>query len=515
MFRYIATLPPSNLAIANGSVTIEQNSFILNDGGLPIYYQFHLICTDFADYCNQKNVKGDKNFILLTIHTKDNPVTANVLASNFTSFMNVFNSSNQIKNFNLQITGQKEATFSSVKEASVYIRQYFSERSSNFLNMITTIKITAKRTFTWFITPFTDTQEKSPPNNFIFSLKGAHNINSPEFEEFKSLIPHSIILINYRFSLSAPFKFIKHLLKLNVIFENHSVDPQKTKHTKSPAQSSKEADEDENLTPKKDFEFDPNWDWKEFIKKKDYKGFIRDMNEKKRIERELLQKNKTLPSDINKNFQTTQKPDKIDKQRLVYVAQKAAISKNVPIDTMDEILNELDTQIAHLTQFESKANKEFEELGMLYSYYVKKKKKATEKYEEKRREYGKVHKELENKLTVKRDEKIGFDDDVDFTIEILNEEIETIQKDINYLKVAFSDEDQKEDIEKEDNEKDDEKEKEEEEEEEEEEIEEIEVIEEEEEESNENGQPQELNKDDLEGNEEKEDLKEEEIANND
>ena len=160
------------------------------------------------------------------------------------------------------------------------------------------------------------------------------------------------------------------------------MDPQKPKHTKSAPQSPKQADdEEENLTPKKDFEFDLDWDWKEFIKKKDFKGFIRDMNEKKRIERELLQQNKSLPADFDKSFQTTKKPSRIDKQRLVYVAQKASLAKNVPIDVMDEILNELDTQIAHLTQFESKANKEFEELGMLYSYYVKKKKKANEKYE--------------------------------------------------------------------------------------------------------------------------------------
>ena len=175
MFRYIATIPPSNLAISNGSVTIEQNSFIINSDGLPIYYQFHLICTDFADYCNQKNIKSGKNFILLTIHTAGNPITANVLASNFSAIMNPFVQVNQIKNFNIKISEQNDASFSSVKDASAYIRQYFSSKS---LKVMTTVKIEANQKFSWFIIPFTDTQDKNPANNFIHGLKGVKNANS-------------------------------------------------------------------------------------------------------------------------------------------------------------------------------------------------------------------------------------------------------------------------------------------------------------------------------------------------
>lgn len=438
MFRYIATIPPSNLAISNGSVTIEQNSFILNSDGLPIYYQFHLICTDFADYCNSKNIRGGKNYILLTIHTSGNPITANVLASNFSSFMSQYAQVNQISEFDIQISDQEDCSFSSVKEATTYIRQYFSQKAQN-LKTITTIKILSKQNFTWFIFPFTDTQEKTAANNFIMGIKGSPNANSPEFDDFKSLIPHSVILINYRFSLTEPFKFIKHLLKLNVNFENHSMDSQKSKITKSLVPSSpKDTEEDEKMSNRsKEFEFDATWDWKEFIKKKDFKGSIRDMNEKKRIERELAQNHMSSPANLSKTFQPTKKPDRIDKQRLVYVAQKAAVSKNIPVDTMDEILNELDKQLKRSIQFETKASKEYKELGMLYSYYVKKKKKVEKDFEAKRQEYAHVHQEFENKQTIKRDEKIGFDDDVDFTIELLKEEIEAAQKEIEYLKTAF------------------------------------------------------------------------------
>ena len=113
------------------------------------------------------------------------------------------------------------------------------------MSTITTVKVAAKGSFTWFIIPFTDTQEKSSPNNFIFGLKGAQNTDSPEFNEFKSLLPHSTVFVNYRFSLTSPIKFIKHLLKLNTNFENHSMDPQKPKHTKSAPQSPKQADDEE------------------------------------------------------------------------------------------------------------------------------------------------------------------------------------------------------------------------------------------------------------------------------
>ncbi|OHS96201.1 hypothetical protein TRFO_10146 [Tritrichomonas foetus] len=170
----------------------------------------------------------------------------------------------------------------------------------------------------------------------------------------------------------------------------------------------KAAKEEKVVTQIKNIEIEDNWNWKEFILEKKKKGH----KKKKPV---------------------------VDKQRLVYVAQKAASAINTKKETMEEILNVMDEQIQNSVQFERNAYKRVDDLNFEFKNMTKEKNRVVAIYNQKRQEYLKIHKENDNRDIVKRDEKIGFDDDVDFTIEILESEIEAAQKEIEYLKTAFED----------------------------------------------------------------------------
>lgn len=450
MFRYIATIPSKDIAKNTQNVTIDRNSVFLAESSSPVHYQFDCICTDFNDYINTKTIKAEKSYVLVTLSTDDNPVTTNVVVKNMKKIISVFSTVNSNPKIQLQIgVDAKPATFPSIHAALETIRQTNdTNKQGQNAKPITVIKLSTDPFFLWIIVPYTVDQDNSPSANFLSAVRGLQ-VDSPEYEVYKEHFFRSVIIINYHLSFYAPFKFIKHLFKLSEFFSTVIPSKQPSKTPPPPAAKKvKSHDEDHDASPHstKPVVFDTKWDWEEFIRKKDFKGSIAERNEKKRIEREreIRRQHPYLPQSTFQQRTPVKKPKRskqlIDREKLVYVAQRAADASNVPVDTMDAILNELDTQISILTQYETRSTKEYEDLEMLQNHYETQIKKAKEKYENKKREYDRIHKERENKIQIKRDEKIGFDDDVDFTIELLQEEIHAVKNEIKYLNAAFGNE---------------------------------------------------------------------------
>ena len=424
-FNHVATVPSEDLAVNQAATTVEENCIFSADpddpSKTPLHYEFDLICSDFADYF--KNLKKLKKYVFVTFHTQEFKITENIIIQDIKQFTAVYMKLNLLPSVKVQIgsNGNQSTPVSckTPKKVAQTVAE-FLENTQFQENNCLIIKFLNNPTFSWFIVQFSMVNDHSSSAQFIEALKGNKNVESPDYKAYQELSKNNKrIVVNFMFTVKSSYKLKKNLLKLIEHFGGKSSLPQNRSRA-----GALDEDEKEKYQPQ-EINFGEDFDWEEFIR---IKSFI-------------------MKTDKSKDKGETKKKVKkieINKQKLVFVAQKAANSVDCSPEIMQKIIAELDKQISVSKQFEEKANQNMDNLDFEYEEMKKEKDELTKQYDKKRKEYLRLHKQNEEREIIKRDEKIGFDDDVDFTIEMLENEIENATKEINYIKTAFEDLDKSE-----------------------------------------------------------------------
>jgi hypothetical protein len=143
-------------------------------------------------------------------------------------------------------------------------------------------------------------------------------------------------------------------------------------------------------------------------------------------------------SDLQEIQRTAGPPD-VDPHRLVYAAQKAADAPDVSQDVLVEIDAELEKQLTRSRNFKSGASKKIQKYDEDYRESKELLADLVERKAETRKNY--LQKKIgafANKFQ-ETDDDIGRPDDLDFTICLLETEIDTVTKELDYIKAVLGD----------------------------------------------------------------------------
>lgn len=174
------------------------------------------------------------------------------------------------------------------------------------------------------------------------------------------------------------------------------------------------------------------WDWKAFLhinteKKKD----------DERQNKAMINKRKGKVQEIQERKKCEHDKLILYKERLIHIAQKASFAPDIGEDTLREILAELDRQLETsrnekpvIDKRTAESNKKKEEMSKEEAKLAKKHKNVRQLYLEEKSTRSFEEKLMQNDL-------MGSDEDIDSTIEIMQMEIDAVQKEVDYLKLVF------------------------------------------------------------------------------
>jgi hypothetical protein len=168
-----------------------------------------------------------------------------------------------------------------------------------------------------------------------------------------------------------------------------------------------------------------HWAWKEFVFRPEVNTTHLKMTIKSKRALEEIRLAAGLPE--------------VDQHRLVYAAHKAADAPDVSQEVLLEIEAELDKQLTRAKNFKSGASKkvqrydeDYKETKALLAHLVDKKAEARKNYLQKKTGA------FANKFQ-ETDDDIGRPDDMDFTIHLLEMEIDAVTKELDYIKAVLGD----------------------------------------------------------------------------
>lgn len=130
----------------------------------------------------------------------------------------------------------------------------------------------------------------------------------------------------------------------------------------------------------------------------------------------------------------------VDNTRLILEAQRMACNPNATEKEIDEVLSELDNQIAKGEAFKKEASSRTERLTGERKLMREEVEKQTKKKEAVRKQYLKIHNKNDQNSRNQRCESIGDEEDYDIACQCLKLEVEQLIKDVDFLRAAFGEE---------------------------------------------------------------------------
>lgn len=134
----------------------------------------------------------------------------------------------------------------------------------------------------------------------------------------------------------------------------------------------------------------------------------------------------------------------IDNTRLILEAQRMACNPDATEKEINEVLNELDNQIAKGEAFRKEASARTERLTGERKLMREEVEKQTKKKDIVRKQYLKIHSKNKRNSRAQKCESIGDEDDYDIAYQCLQTEVEQLKKDVEFLRVAFGEEEDEE-----------------------------------------------------------------------
>lgn len=130
----------------------------------------------------------------------------------------------------------------------------------------------------------------------------------------------------------------------------------------------------------------------------------------------------------------------VDNTRLILEAQRMACNPNATEKEINEVLNELDNQIAKGEAFRKEASERTERLTGERKLMREEVEKQTKKKDAIRKQYLKIHNKNDQNSRAQRCESIGDELDYDVAYQCLKLEVEQLNKDVDFLRTAFGEE---------------------------------------------------------------------------
>ena len=123
----------------------------------------------------------------------------------------------------------------------------------------------------------------------------------------------------------------------------------------------------------------------------------------------------------------------IDNQRLVFEAQKAACTPNMTAEELQEIMDQIDEQIALANDFKEQVSKSVVQYNDELKLLKDDEANLAKKENDKRKLYLKLHKENSVKGSIKKTNPIEDVEDYNIAIQILETEVQKAEADVNFL----------------------------------------------------------------------------------
>ena len=410
MLSFIATVPDEELGSSDETTTVNSNSILLadptNPDKAPEHYQFDRVSGISRPLTLQAN--GTKNELCITVFTKETPVDKSTVAADLESLIGGWMRAHPRTNSLEFQCGFVFAEKSHLEIANITTPQGLAPflENASFEDCV----FVAKCPFFGYIALPSYGNSASSNMRFLESMRD----NGATKSEVMRLITacvfmYELIVVNYRFSPHGDASDKKSLLELSGFLESvveKGIRAKKRQEAPSPRASF--AVEDDAMARQC---VGPDWTWRAAASARDSKtGYV-----------------------------------KLDVQRLIYTAQRAADAPDVSGKTITEISQELDKQIGYALKFEEKATAKIEQLQSDYQYMKKAHEKLLAKKKETRLKYLKMKNNRQFEEKQKMREIIGSEgDDIDTTILVLELEIDAAKRDIEYLRAAFGEEGEEE-----------------------------------------------------------------------
>lgn len=127
----------------------------------------------------------------------------------------------------------------------------------------------------------------------------------------------------------------------------------------------------------------------------------------------------------------------VDKTRLIYEAQQAAFSKDVTGKDLEDLLAEVNKQIAAGERFKIESDPKMKEMTKLRQGLRIEEKELTERQKKLRQEYLEAKNAAAMATRQIQYDSIGDDEDYEIALELLTLEVTQLQNEVDYLKTAY------------------------------------------------------------------------------
>ena len=414
MLSFVATVPEAEIGTTEANVTVENQSILLadpvNPDKPPVHYQFDRVCPASRPVAIDGSTKKQ---LVVTIFAQETPVNGQDVAADLESVLGSYfkGKSNGQLSIQCGFVFSEKARLEDITVSDVRGLRAIVEKA-NFEQCVFVAKCPL---FGYIMLPCYGNPNSSNMK-FIEALRDEGQTKSEAFRVFTSCVfIYDRVVLNYKFSPHGDGRANKSLLSLSTAFRNVVAKAKRNKqrYTESPEpQQAKKGTGPVDIPSYPQSQYvGPGWSWRAFAS-------IRDPKTKKL---------------------------KLDKQRLIYTAQKAADAPDVSGKVITEISQELDKQIGLSMKFEETANKEIEKRQGDFRAMKKEEARMAALRKETRLRYLKVKNDRKGDEKDKSHEIIGNEeDDIDTAIAILELEIDAVQRDIAYLKSAFGDDEEEE-----------------------------------------------------------------------
>ena len=422
MLSFVATVPEEDLKKTEANVTVDDQSILfadpVNPDKPPVHYEFDQICADSQPLTAKSG--GSKKQLIVTIFTQESPVTGADVAADLESALgqHLRAKSNDRLSIQCGFVFSEKARLQDVEVTDVKGLRPLVEEAS-FEQCVFVAKCPQ---FGYMMLPFYGNPNSSNMK-FIEALRDEGKTRSEAFRVFTSCVfMYDSVVLNYKFSPHGDSKTNKSLLSLSMAFKNVVAKAKRSKKrvdatpepvsTPTPMKKSSVASAMDSQATYPDSQYvGPDWSWRAFASVRD-------------------KRTKAL---------------KIDKQRLIYTAQKAADAPDVSGKVITEISQELDKQIGIAMKFEEAASKDIDKRQADFKAMKKEEARMAALRKELRLRYLKVKNDRKGDEKDRVHEVIGNEeDDIDTTIAILELEIDAVKRDIDYLKSAFGEDEEEE-----------------------------------------------------------------------
>ena len=415
MLSFIATVPDAELNSSDETATVDSQSILLvdptNPDKAPEHYEFDRVVG--ASHPLELQANGSKNELVISIFAQETPLDNSTVAADLESVIGQWMRAHpRTKSLEFQcgfVFSEKPHLEITNIEDPAGLAPFLENASFDQCVFV------AKCPFFGYVAVPAFGNSGSSNMRFLEALRDKGASQSEVYRLLTSCVfMYELIVVNYRFSTHGDAAENKAMLDLSGFMQ--SLVAKGVAAKKKPSASPRGTPASPRSEPGMEKQcVGPDWSWKAAASARDSKtGAV-----------------------------------KLDVQRLIYTAQRAADAPDVSGKVITQISQELDKQIGLALKFEERATAKIEQLQNDYKFMKKACDKMAKQKKDMRLRYLKVKNDRQADQKEKMREIIGHEaDDLDTTILVLELEIDAAKRDIEYLREAFGEDEEEDEEEK-------------------------------------------------------------------